>query len=186
MIKCIEAFKEEQEGKIGYFENEIYYNNTDVISLFNSLRDRDDYYKDCWNHYLIQVEHERYWDRRGYDEENSVITNKYKGLEIYTKTELTFNEASQWTIGKYANKSIITFEYDKRKDEHNCKLLIENYVYDSNKGLEIHSYNEECNRYKNDLTKLIQRVELSGSFTELYEKLANYICMMCAIHEIKL
>ena len=53
-------------------------------------------------------------------EDNSLIVNKYKGLEIYVQTELTFNDTSQWSIGNIINKSIITFEYDKRKMINNA------------------------------------------------------------------
>lgn len=184
LCKCIEAFKEEQAGKIGYYENGQYYGNNDIIRLYDNLRDKENPYKDCWNHYLIQVEHKKYWDCRGYDEDNSVITNKYKGLEIYITTELTFNERS-WKIGDYANKSIITFEYDKRKNPDKCRLLIDNYIYnDKEESWQI--YDDVAEEYIPNKSKLVGSIEMYGTFTELYNQLKDYIYKMCEIHEIQL
>lgn len=175
LIKCIQAFKDEQEGEIGYFENERYYNTYNVKQIFDNLRDKNDYYKDCWNNYLIQVEHKDYWDGRGYNKDSKII-NKYEGLEIYLETELTFNDAAQWSEGDLINKSLIIFEYDRRKSDK-CKLEITNYIY---------SHNEEYSEWTINPEKIQDKIELYGDFSELASKLKEYINIMVKIHEISL
>jgi hypothetical protein len=178
LCKCIDAFKDDMKGKIGYQERDLYYGNDDIIRLFNEFETSNN--KEERNTYLIQIKHKNYWDRRGYDEDNSVITNKYKGLEIYTETELTFNDASQWSKGNLINKSIITFKYDKREDSNKCKLIIDNYIYETEDDILDFDYDEEEYKYKPAKNK----VEISGTFTELYEILEEYIRNMFKIHDI--
>lgn len=181
LIRCIKAFKEEQEGKIGYYENGQYYRNQDVVDFYDSLRSKEDYYKDAWNHYEIQIEHNNKWDQRGYEEEESTVLNKYKGLELFVTTELTFNDAAQWSKGDLINKSFITFEYDKRKSDQ-CRLFIQNYVYED----ELTYYDEEKESHVIDETKCVATFEQFGSFLELMEILKSYVYTMIDIHEVEI
>lgn len=183
LCKCIEAFKDEQAGKIGYFEQGNYYSNSNIIDLFNKYKKSD---KDAWNHHLIRIDYDDYWDCRGYDEENSLIINKYKGLEVFVKTEVTFNDAAQWTIGEYSNKSLIIFEYDKRKNTEKCRLKIDNYIYKD--SFITQNYDEVTEEYNiiYDDKNLIESIELYGTFLELYEVLEAYIVTMFKIHNIKI
>lgn len=177
---CIDAFKEEQSGHIGFCENGRYYNNNDVLMFFHNLKSSTKYH-DAFNHYLIRLEHNDYWDKRGYDEDNSLIVNKYKGLEIYVQTELTFNDASQWSIGNIIHKSIITFEYDKRKNDKQCRLKIDNYIYNSDEEFGEYDENGEWILNKD---KLEDSVEIYGTFTEVFESLKSYVNIMCEIFEL--
>lgn len=181
LVKCIAAFKDDQDGKIGYFENGHYYSNMDVHAFYQSLRKKEEYYSDAWNHYHIRLDHINEWDERGYGEERSTVLNKYKGLELFVKTELSFNDAAQWSKGDWKNKSLITFEYDRRKSEK-CRLLIQNYVYENS----LTYYDEELEEQLTDETKLVGSIEQEGSFLELLDVLKVYIYTMAEIHEITL
>jgi len=131
---------------------------------------------------LIQIENQNYWDKRGYDEDNSLITNKYKGLEMYVKTELTFNDARSWSEGNLVNKSIFTVEYDKRKNADKIKLSIDNYIYESEDDiLEFDNDSEECKHKPSEST-----IEIYGNFTEIYLVLEEYVHTMFKIHEIEI
>jgi len=182
LVKCINAFKEEQEGKIGYFENGKYYNTYDVQKIFNNLRDKEDYYKESWNERHIQIEYKDYWDGRGYNQDAKIV-NKYKGLEIYLETELTFNDAAQWSEGELVNKSLIVFEYDKTKN-NNCRLEIINYIYSQYE--EYQDYDDNKEEWTIKLDKIQDKIELYGTFLELTKRLKEYIDTMIKIHNISL
>lgn len=194
LIKCIEAFKSHIRGEIGYPMLGTYYSNSDVYQLFDSLRDTNDYYKECWNHYHITVDHTRFNDSRGYDT-NSLIVNKYTGLEIYTRTTLKFNDAAQWSIGDNVNASYITFIYDKRIS-NKCKLIIDNIIYKSHHPdiyeLECDYECEDGDIYEFETTVIPTkhenaiRLEFDGDFMELHNILLNYVHTMCEIHNIDL
>lgn len=183
LCKCIEAFKEEQQGRIGYYDEEekVYYSNKDIMNFYNSLRDKDDYYKHCWNNYLIEIKHEDHWDKKGYEEENSRIINKYKGLEIYLKTKLTFNGDDRMNPEFNKNSSYITFEYDKRKSDK-CRLLIQYYSF--KEDLEDYDYEKQETKISNE--KLISSFEHYGSFKDLMYLLESYVNEMIKIHQIEL
>lgn len=180
LCKCIDAFKDDQAGRIGYIEDNLYYNNNNIIRFFDGLKTEKN--RESFNTYLVQVENKNYWDRRGYDEENSVITNKYKGLEMYVKTELIFNDARSWSEGNLINKSIFTFEYDKRKNADKIKLTIDNYISESEDDILEFDNDSEEYKYKPSGSK----VEIYGNFTELYLVLEEYVHNMFKIHEIEI
>ena len=182
LVKCIDAFRLAQEGEIGYYEQatEQYYSNEDVYAFFDDFRSHENFYEEAWNHYHIKIEHAHSSDWHG-DEELSRIVNKYKGLELFTETELTFNDAAQWSKGDIKNKSIITFEYDRRKSEQ-CRLLIKNYVYKDS----LLMLDEETDEYIIDESHLTGMLEKHGSFLELMDIMKQYVHNMIEIHELTL
>lgn len=190
LIKCIEAFKSHIRGEIGFPMFGMYFKSSDVYNIFDSLRDKENYFKECWNHYHITVEHLKFWDERGYAK-NPLVVNKYIGLEIYTRTILKFNDAAQWSIGDNVNVSSITFIYDKRISDK-CKLIIDNMICKSNdEAIYEFEYNyEDDNEAKNNVIpekhEKAVRLEFDGNFMELYETLTSYIHTMCKIHNIDL
>lgn len=190
LIKCIESFKSHINGEIGFLMFGQYFKNSDIYNFFDNLRDKKDYYKECWNNYHIVVEHIDFWDARGYAE-NPLIVNKYTGLEIYTRTILKFNDAAQWSIGDNVNLSLITFIYDKRIS-NKCKLIIDNIICKSNDEVlyEIRYDNDdECGTGNTVIPEKHEkaiRLEYNGNFMELYEILSDYVFKMCKIHNINL
>lgn len=190
LIKCIEAFKAHTRREVGFLMSGQYFNNSDIYNFFDSLRDEENYYKECWNHYHIVVEHAKFWDARGYAE-NPLIVNKYTGLEIYTRTILKFNDAAQWSIGDNVNVSSIIFIYDKRMSDK-CKLIIDNMICKSDDEAIYEIEYDDSDGYEAKNTVIPEkhekavRLEFDGDFMELYEILTNYVYTMCKIHNIDL
>lgn len=188
LVKCIKAFKEHVDGRFGYFECGEYFQNKNIEKYMNnfisSVKCNDDGYNK-WNHYLIKV-----FDKSG----SNVNINKYNGLEIFKKYELTFNDFSQWSVGNKTNKSIITIKYDTKKDREYCELNIKNYVYtfeDQSSDLYIHNDNEydeeDVWMFSEVLLNekyMVANVVKKGSFIYVLGVLKEYIESMCEIHEI--
>ena len=176
LVSCIEAFKSHALGHIGYYENNQYFSNDHVLRFFKSLK------KDCpeeaWNHHHIRLDHHNFWDGRGFASDPKNL-NKYVGLELYTVSELRFNDAAQWSIGDYINTSVITFEYDKRKNAQQCRLQIKNYIHHRHKSLRY--YNDDEEQVYDDRF-LVDHIELFGSFTELMDSLQTYVHAMITMH----
>lgn len=181
LCKCIDCFKDHMKGKIGYYEDETYYDNKYLTSYYNNLMlsIKNKCY-DNYNHYRVEIkEKEIEWDGRGYNTGAKII-NKYKGLELYNTVDITFNDSAQWSHGDKKNKSVITFIYDKSIDKDNCILTIDNYIYSEDS--EIEYCDEELEEYV--LKESNNRLEFKGEFTELFGILEQYIDTMCKIHNI--
>lgn len=178
LVNCIKAFKEDISGKIGYLEKDIYYGNKYIEKYFDSLKNRFDG-TDVWNHSLIKYERKRFWDKRGYDEKNSKIVNKYRGLEIYFDVDLIFNEAAQWSVGSMINRTKFIFQYDKKKC-NDVVLEISNYIYKEDD--EYYIYDETRNEDVLNNEFLIDRVVMKGSFLDIIDKAKTYIDKMIDIY----
>lgn len=178
LIKCIECFKEDKSGKIGYFENNNYYKNGDIIDYFDSImnlikKNKETY--DIYNHSLLEIEHTKPWDR-GYNDDPKNI-NKYLGIEIWTSTEITFNDSS-WGEGNIKNKSIIEVEYNTKENKDKCKLTIVNYIYEDDDDIYEYDDEKEESYYKNENSK----IEIYGTFLEIYEYIKEYMNTMIKIN----
>ncbi|QST02786.1 hypothetical protein IMZ31_19750 (plasmid) [Pontibacillus sp. ALD_SL1] len=167
LIENIEAFKQHKEGKRGFLEDGVYYNETHIKGFFKEIRGQrtdEDYYRDEWNHRLVELVNPPRHYSRGHNEERCTYPNLYKGLHFHYEKSLVFN-------GPTVNRSDITFCYDLRKDKKRCILVIKNRLYPED-GLR-HGDQEEVIQY-----------EHRGSFTECMRVLKQYVLRMFEINEI--
>lgn len=118
LIRCIKCFLEEVNGEYGYYENDRFYNGKDIDKLINEIKwFAKKYYYEDYNYNRIDIS-------------DSVIgnlkaENHYKGVEIYKKYKVVFDNCFPENGKTIRQTYYITFEYDKNKDDKNCLLEIE-------------------------------------------------------------
>lgn len=190
IITAIDAMKKHVDGKFGYLEDGVFYKNRDIEKILdiNSRRDERGCWLDAVNHYRIRINKVNQWDARGYGKHRYISV--LDGLEMAVHFALIINDSAQWSEGDIINYSDIVFKYDKNIDDENCILLIKNYQYHQDENIHVPSDEdyvfEEIDLPFSDLNEeyFIDSVELRGSFTELREKLIDYMNNMCEINNI--
>lgn len=193
LIENIKAFETHLSGKYGFFENDVYYKNSDVEKLFNfKTEDKNGDMLEIFNHYHVKVKSTRAWDARGYNGGNSYL-NVYNGLEMAVHKHLIFNDAAQWSIGDIIDDSDIVVKYDKKLDKDNCILIIKNYQYKSDDDCYIEYDEDDYPLEKIDTPDetlkpefLMDEVEIHAPFSEISKTLSEYIQKMAEIHNVKL
>lgn len=190
IIDGIEAMKKHVNKEIGYLENGIYYTNKDIENIINitSKKDAKGNMPDAVNHYRVKINKVKQWDGRGYGQHRYISV--LDGLELAVHFSFVINDSAQWSEGDIINYSDIVLKYDKKLDEDNCILTINNYQYSHDEEIIIPSDEEyvfeEIDLLFNNLNQryLIDSIELKGSFTYLRNELIKYMNNMCKINNI--
>lgn len=171
LCKCIEAFRDEQKGHIGFYEDGTYYNTNDLISFFQEIESiHEDNEEAPAALGVLYSSHDWYSD-----EKRNV--NKYTGLEVHFQVRLQFISQLPTMKDCYVNDSLVTFTYDKKIDPNACKLQIDNCIFKESNGSAV--INEE--KHEDEITHSI--VE-NGSFSDLFGLVNDYVSHMCLLHEI--
>lgn len=180
LIKMIECFEKHLNNFYGYVEKNKYFNNTDINNFYNNiLQNLKSIDYNIINHYLVQFSK---------NTENQKNINVYDGLEIFDKRQFIINDAAQWSVGKEINVSDILIFYDKKIDKNNCILNITNYIFDNSQQF----LEEEFERFKDcsfyikpdNFEKIIDIIEIKGSFSDIINYLKNYIEELLKIYKI--
>lgn len=175
LVKCMDAFYEQINGRMGYEENGIYYSNNDIVEYLNSIINDKRIY-DKTNHYLIRLD--------GYKGKYNCRANKYTGQEIFVSKNLVINDAGYWAEGEEINNSHITVEYNRNDDKDCCILTILNYIYkDADSYFEDIIDNDDYYLELNPIF-LVGEVKIKGTYTYIMRCLDDYIKGMMKIYEI--
>lgn len=192
IIEAIEAMKLHVNNKFGFFENGNFYTNREienVIDITNKKRNGE--YPDAINFHQIRVHKVNQWDGRGYGDHRYISV--LNGLEVAVHFSFEINNAAQWSKGDIVNYSDIVFKYDKREDDKNCILLINNYQYNYDEDITItsddeddeYTFEEIDKLYENlDKNYLIDSIEIRGGYHYLLVELIKYLNTMCEINNI--
>ena len=190
LLKALKCFKKHLEGNYGYLEGDKYYKTNDITKILNKyIKTKDGKYTDIYNHHYISFENLGTFDGRGYGDIPYI--NIYEGLELAKHFTFTIDSnARNYDINSLINFSDIVFKYDKKEDENNCILLINNYQYNENDDYSY--YDEDEADTITSLNKNIEEefkidsIEFRGTFTECKNILVQYIDKMLEIFNLKL
>lgn len=158
LCDMLDAFSKHIHGECGFLENGKYYTQNDFSDFLRSFKDKENPYKESWNHYHIKIDEEVYDN----------LISKYTGQEILTHATISFNDAAQWSIGKTACLCKLDLSYHSKKDPSNCYLYM--FFYEKE------DYNEV----------LLDTLSFKGSFSEMCEVVRSYVTKMADIFDLEL
>lgn len=187
LVEIINKHLEHIEGKIGYLEDERYYDNKDIERLFDNYKRKFDHVTDMSDSYRYE-----YWNISEYDDREptqeetdeynrmSKIAdiNHYNGAEIYKKYEMSINYDAYHFGGvgtKYEFEIIYNLNIDKDNCILNVKQTITEYIGRNN------VLNDDS--LENEVKEETNTYSVKGSFTYIEDILTEFLDELSKISE---
>lgn len=162
LLECINAYLRYNKGDYGYYENDRFYNENDIINMLKVSYDVNKYKYACTKNIFDGPEFDIY-----------IILNQCDYNSIFSALSLDRLANEYFPYDTFG----IRFSYNKKKDEYNCTLDIEYIVYDL---IEVtNDYYKKINKQHefkyNDHCKKMGKYIIKGSFMKLFKILSDFV-----------
>jgi len=187
LAEMINKHIEHIEGKIGYLEDERYYDNKDIERLFDSYKRKFDHVTDMSDSYKYE-----YWNISEYndreptteetDEYNRMCDlaeiNHYTGAEIYKKYEVLINH-NAYHFGGVGTTYEFEVIYNLNIDKDNCILNVKQTTTEYAGRNNV--LNDES--LENEIKEETNTYSINGTFTYIEDTLTEFLDELSKIVE---